>query len=121
APSPAVQVEAQGEADARLADAVAALAGLFNCMPVKNLEKDVAPKLQKQIGAALFAEGYRLVFDRWYMQEPKTPIASNPFLCIRPACGNECSQCNHAISGQESREAFEAAAAEGTIAGMKVV
>lgn len=26
------------------------------------------------------------------------------YLCIRPACGHECSACNHAISPQEVRE-----------------
>jgi hypothetical protein len=42
---------------------------LFNRMPIKELKK-VADPIAKRIGAFMVANGYRLVFNRWYLQEP---------------------------------------------------
>lgn len=43
-------------------------AEFFNTMPVAALRDDVPAEMQKRIGAFMFSEGYRLVFDRWYLQ-----------------------------------------------------
>lgn len=46
---------------------------LFNRMPVKAL-KEVPEGIAKSIGDFMVANGYRFVFDRWYLQaEPKEP------------------------------------------------
>lgn len=37
------------------------------------------------------------------MEQEKTSHASGPYLCIAPACGDECGQCTYAISPQEVR------------------
>lgn len=40
---------------------------LFNRMPVEELNK-VPGDIAKRIGEFMDANGYRLVFDRWYLQ-----------------------------------------------------
>lgn len=44
------------------------MAELFNRMPKKALADDVPNKIQLDIGDFMVANGYRLVFDRWYLQ-----------------------------------------------------
>lgn len=51
------------------------LAGLFNCMPTAALKNDVPMDLARRIGAFMVANGYRMVFDKWYLQEPPAPAA----------------------------------------------
>lgn len=47
---------------------------LFNRMPVAAL-KAVPEDIAKQIGDFMVSNGYRFVFDRWYLQaEPKEPV-----------------------------------------------
>lgn len=56
------------------AEGSALMMELFNRMPIKALRDDVPEDVQKRIGDFMVANGYRLVFDRWYLQaEPKEP------------------------------------------------
>lgn len=52
------------------------MAELFNRMPIEAL-KDVPALIAKRIGDFMIANGYRIVFDRWYLQaDPKGPEGS---------------------------------------------
>lgn len=44
------------------------LAELFNRMPIKELAEAVPAGIQQEIGDFMFANGYRMVFNRWYKQ-----------------------------------------------------
>lgn len=49
---------------------------LFNRMPIAAL-KAVPEDIAKRVGDFMVANGYRFVFDRWYLQaEPKEPERS---------------------------------------------
>lgn len=52
-------------------------ARFFNCIPVATLRDDVPADMQKQIGSFMFAQGYRMVFNRWHLQEPPAKVADN--------------------------------------------
>ena len=42
---------------------------LFNRMPTKQLQK-VDKDISLEIGAFMYKNGYRMVFNRWYLQAP---------------------------------------------------
>lgn len=58
------------------AEGSALMMELFNRMPVADLKR-VPEDIAKRIGDFMVANGYRFVFDRWYLQaEPKEPERS---------------------------------------------
>jgi len=71
------------------------MAELFNRMPVDAL-KAVPEKIAVRIGDFMIANGYRIVFDRWYLQaEPRRP--PEPLVCDCPevckVCGGRIKAC----------------------------
>jgi hypothetical protein len=50
------------------------LAAFFNALP-KDALQAVDPTVARRVSEFLAAQGYRIVFDRWYPQEP--PGAAN--------------------------------------------
>lgn len=51
-------------------------AELFNRMPVKELKESVPIEIAKRIGDFMVSQGYRMVFDRWYLQAKPSPSSA---------------------------------------------
>ena len=67
----------QQTAEERVAELAKLAADFFNAMPLQAVNK-VDPKLAEKFGQLMIENGYRVAFNRWYLQEAPKPIEEIP-------------------------------------------